>query len=97
IMRSLVCLLLLVGCKENTKKEETILEALHENQEKPAMIGSDKDQHGCKGSAGYTWSQLREDCIRIFEEGETLLPIEVDETDAVYASFVRSEERRVGK
>lgn len=35
-------------------------------------IGGDKDKHGCLTSAGYTWSQLRSDCIRPFEEGIAL-------------------------
>src|SRR5699024_10207620 len=50
-------------------------------------IGADEDSHGCKRSAGYTWSQLRGDCIRIFEEGLTLLPVEMNESEAVYAAF----------
>lgn len=33
------------------------------------MVGNDEDDHGCKGSAGYTWSEVRKDCIRVFEEG----------------------------
>lgn len=29
--------------------------------------GSDKDAHGCKASAGFTWSILKQTCIRTFE------------------------------
>lgn len=32
------------------------------------MPGSDKDNHGCIGSAGYIWSISKEKCIRTFEE-----------------------------
>lgn len=35
-------------------------------------VGGDKDKHGCLLSAGYTWSQLRDSCIRPFEEGIAL-------------------------
>ena len=33
------------------------------------MVGADRDEHGCIGSAGYTWSEVRKDCIRLFEDG----------------------------
>ncbi|GAB2536307.1 hypothetical protein [Spirosoma aerophilum] len=31
-------------------------------------VGNDKDSHGCIGSAGYTFSVLKNDCIRVFEQ-----------------------------
>lgn len=31
--------------------------------------GADKDAHGCIGSAGYTWSVVKDSCIRPFEAG----------------------------
>ena len=34
---------------------------------KEAKVGVDVDDHGCKASAGYTWSTLKKECIRIFE------------------------------
>ncbi|SMC52941.1 hypothetical protein [Moheibacter sediminis] len=30
--------------------------------------GSDRDKHGCIGSAGYTYSQIKKECIQIFNE-----------------------------
>ncbi|MCJ7932454.1 MAG: hypothetical protein MUW56_02155 [Chryseobacterium sp.] len=36
-------------------------------QEKP-MLGGDRDAHGCIGSAGYTYSQIKRDCVRVFEQ-----------------------------
>lgn len=50
--------------------------------------GGDTDVHGCKGSAGYTWSELRKDCIRIFEEGIRLNPASLKEGEAVLSSFI---------
>ena len=29
----------------------------------------DRDKHGCIGSAGYQWSEVQQDCIRVFEKG----------------------------
>ncbi|MBL3549921.1 MULTISPECIES: hypothetical protein [Chryseobacterium] len=36
--------------------------------QKTPVLGGDKDAHGCIGSAGYTYSQIKKDCIRTFEE-----------------------------
>ena len=36
--------------------------------QKAPVVGGDKDVHGCKASAGYTYSQLRNDCVRVFEQ-----------------------------
>ena len=33
------------------------------------LVGSDRDEHGCIGSAGYTWSYALHDCIRLWEAG----------------------------
>jgi hypothetical protein len=30
--------------------------------------GGDRDAHGCIGSAGYTYSQIKKDCVRVFEQ-----------------------------
>lgn len=54
----------------------------------PKMPGSDRDEHGCIGSAGYTWSRVAERCIRPFEDGVKLLPTEKPEgTSAVLAAY----------
>lgn len=34
-----------------------------------AMVGNDRDEHGCIGSAGYTWSEALQTCIRLWENG----------------------------
>lgn len=31
-------------------------------------VGADKDAHGCKASAGYTFSYIKNDCVRTFEQ-----------------------------
>lgn len=35
-------------------------------------IGGEKDANGCLVAAGYTWSKLKKDCIRPFEDGISL-------------------------
>jgi len=32
------------------------------------MPGSDEDEHGCIGSAGYSWCQAKQKCLRSWEE-----------------------------
>lgn len=32
------------------------------------MVGNDKDEHGCIGSAGYEWSEAKQKCVRPWEE-----------------------------
>ncbi len=50
-------------------------------------IGGDKDEHGCLTAAGYTWSKLNEECVRVFS-GIDLLPVAQDSTDATLAAYV---------
>ncbi|MCQ9638169.1 hypothetical protein MP478_02120 [Chryseobacterium sp. WG14] len=40
--------------------------------------GGDRDAHGCIGSAGYTYSQIKKDCIRTFEEKIKLKEVSSD-------------------
>lgn len=32
------------------------------------LIGGDRDEHGCIGSAGYTWCESKQKCLRVWEE-----------------------------
>nr|WP_302829607.1 hypothetical protein [uncultured Bacteroides sp.] len=59
-----VCLLLAScgGGREKTAETENEVE-------KTAMVGNDKDEHGCIASAGYTWCEVQKDCIRLWEKG----------------------------
>jgi hypothetical protein len=42
----------------------------------PPMVGGGTDSHGCNPSAGYTFSVIKNDCIRTFEQ-----KIQLDEVD----------------
>mgnify|MGYP003607283148 CR=1 FL=1 len=53
------------------------------------VVGTDKDDKGCVGSAGYKWSVLKNTCIRPFEVGVRLNPVaEIKAGDAVISAFV---------
>ncbi len=32
------------------------------------LVGGDKDEHGCIGSAGYSWCEAKQKCLRVWEE-----------------------------
>ncbi len=32
------------------------------------MVGNDRDEHGCIASAGYSWCEAKQQCIREWEE-----------------------------
>jgi hypothetical protein len=59
----LVILLFMVACQSNTDTESK------EPASTEQLDGADRDEHGCIGSAGYTWSAVKDSCIRVFEEG----------------------------
>ncbi|WP_235830907.1 hypothetical protein [Flavobacterium ustbae] len=51
-----------ISCAKKVSQENTPKET-----KKETVVGGDLDSHGCKASAGYTWSALKKECIRIFE------------------------------
>jgi hypothetical protein len=58
--------------------------------EQNQMVGNDIDANGCKGSAGYTWSVVKNKCIRIFEEGTPFVSYEpgTGAIDSTQVAFV---------
>lgn len=111
LLPSALAVLLLVACNKpaepadpalphppvpKTEAAGTLVPAAHAA---PA-VGGDVDAHGCKPSAGYSWSQLQEKCLRIFEAGIRLNPMGVDEpgsnepgTHVAYVIFDKAQAR----
>ncbi len=52
------------------------------------VVGNDADAHGCKGSAGYTWSVIKNECIRPWENTLQLLPINHEDSSAIITASV---------
>ena len=77
-----ICLLLLMGASValtacgNTKNKKA------ENH----TVGNDKDEHGCIASAGYTWSEVQKDCIRLWEKGVRMESV-ADKENTAYIVF----------
>lgn len=57
------------------------------------MVGADRSRHGCITSAGYSWSKVRKDCIRVFEEGVRLMPAHVKTSVTAYVVFSPDQSR----
>jgi hypothetical protein len=57
------------------------------------MTGNDRDSHGCIGSAGYSWSKVRKDCIQVFEDGIQVKDDKCPEGEATYAVFSKDSNR----
>lgn len=38
------------------------------SESEPVIVGGDKDVHGCIGSAGYSWCEAKQKCLRVWEE-----------------------------
>ncbi|HDT5895236.1 hypothetical protein [Aeromonas hydrophila] len=51
------------------------------------LVGSDRDSHGCIGSAGYQWSALTGKCVRLFEQGIRLNPTDTSQTSSAFVLF----------
>lgn len=60
-----------------------------QEESKPArVVGGDSDAHGCKASAGYTWSALKNECVRLFEVGTKLAHAEDGKTYSTVAYVI---------
>jgi hypothetical protein len=61
----IVCLILVGGAIYFSATKESNPEA---NNNDNQIVGGDRDEHGCIGSAGYSWCEAKEKCLRIWEE-----------------------------
>jgi len=51
------------------------------------IAGGDADKHGCRASAGYIWSVLRAECIRVWETGNRLRPTDSTANSDAFVVF----------
>jgi hypothetical protein len=59
-----------------------------DSKKSPDLIGGQKDIHGCLIAAGYSWCELKEKCLRTWEE-----PCEVQPTPAISNNITYSNEK----
>jgi hypothetical protein len=84
LLSILVVLALLTACTSSTQKTSN---SNKDSSSAPSAAGADADEHGCRASTGFQWSNLREKCIKVFEEGIKLDPGEAI-TDKTTVAFV---------
>lgn len=63
ILTLFLCLFVVCGCSINTNKNNT-----NQKQDDQQILGGDRDEHGCIGSAGYSWCEAKQKCLRSWEE-----------------------------
>lgn len=72
-----------MACKTNQQKENQQVTPEQERM----LIGGTTHEHGCLPSTGETWSELRQTCLRVFDEGIRLNPTDIPENQAVISAF----------
>ena len=72
----LFCMSMFMSCGSNANQ-----------QKNKTLVGGDRDEHGCISSAGYSWSELLQDCIRPFEKGVRLNSTAEEHSLAAYLVF----------
>ncbi len=91
----------ILGCTPSKKQagDEKNSNAPTETSSDAPTVGNDKDKHGCIGSAGYQWSELRGECIRLFEVGIRLDPqaADLDKTLSAFVVFKSADEDAVAE
>lgn len=84
-----VLVLSLVSCKKFDQDVEP--ELIKKQAFLDTIASADKDEDGCLASAGYVWSSLNKECIKIYESAITLYPQtnqnNEDETKNAYIIF----------
>jgi hypothetical protein len=74
---ALIVFFAFLSCKLTDQKNESESEV---PVSKGIVEGVDKDEYGCLASAGYTWSKINKECVKIFS-GIQLLPFNQPDTE----------------
>jgi|SRR5690606_18617922 len=75
-------LLMLFSCQGTAQKDNN-----QGSEDVHTPIGGEKDKHGCLVAAGYTWSKVKEECIRPWE-GTITMNVTDTSTNFETAAFV---------
>lgn len=63
-------------------------------QQKAPVLGGDRDVHGCIGSAGYTYSQIRNNCVRVFDQKIKLKEVGSDKSYTTMTAVIFSKDMK---
>ncbi|WP_166926045.1 hypothetical protein [Flavobacterium poyangense] len=87
-MKKLFLLAIIIGLSFSCNKKVSQESKTVQEEAKPKVVGGDSDEHGCKGSAGYTWSIVKKECVRLFEIGTQLAHAEDGKTYSTVAYVI---------
>ena len=85
-MKKIIALLIIGLAVSCSKKAEQETNAVKSDSVNLKTVGGDTDANGCKTAAGYTWSKLKEECVRVFEVGVMVPPVDKN-TMAAFVIF----------
>lgn len=83
---------MLAGCSADAPQADPDVgvDVVNEPAPEVMMVGNDRDEHGCIGSAGYVWSEVMSDCVRLFEAG---IPLDnMQEIDSIFVAYLIAED-----
>lgn len=63
-------------------------------QKQAPVVGGDKDVHGCIGSAGYTYSQIKKDCVRVFDQKIKLKEVNPEKSNSTMTAVIFSKDKK---
>ncbi len=70
------------------------LQAQIDSARQKHIVGNDQDSHGCKPSAGYTWSKVLNTCVRVWEAGTRLSPADTSLNKTFVATVIFSPDKK---
>lgn len=57
--------IVLISCKQMSETETDPNDTAQKVKD-TTVVGADQDENGCLASAGYTWSKVNKECVKIF-------------------------------
>jgi hypothetical protein len=81
-----------VATKSPPKPDNIVIQSVSPIPTQTQIVGNDKDIHGCIGSAGYSWCELKQKCLRPFEEKcvENTITPTIDETATIISAVKKA-------
>ena len=83
VVFGVLCLGIFVAFSSNSKKQDNV-STTEVASPTETVVGGDRDEHGCIPSAGYHWCEVKQKCLREWEEKcEVTATPTVDETQII--------------
>lgn len=70
------------------------LSSLAFTQQRSPIVGGDVDVHGCRASAGFTYSQIKNVCVKVFEQKIKLKEVDSDKNSTSMTAVIFSKDMK---